>query len=57
MLKPILIGAPDWAAARSAASAMAATADTAQINDLSREIIAFLPPAFAFAALFVGAPY
>jgi hypothetical protein len=36
---------------------MAATADTAQINDLSREIIAFLPPAFAFAALFAGAPY
>src|SRR6516162_7486331 len=56
MLKPILIGAPDWAAARSAAGAIAATAHTAQINDLSREIIAFLPPAFAFAELFVGVP-
>jgi hypothetical protein len=55
MLKPILIGAPDCAAARSAASATAATADSAQINALSREIIAFLPPDFAFAALF--APY
>jgi hypothetical protein len=36
---------------------MAATADTAQINALSREIICVPPPAFAFAALFVGKAY
>src|SRR5277367_1542138 len=45
MLKPILIGSPDCATARSAASATTATAaaDTAPINDLNRDIIGFLP--------------
>src|SRR5271154_6856486 len=46
MLKPILIGSPDCAAAPSAAhatTAATASADTAEINDLNRETIAFLP--------------
>src|SRR5580704_18022964 len=46
MLKPILIGSPDCAAAQSAANATTAataSADTAEIKDLNRETITVSP--------------
>src|SRR6516162_7698557 len=45
MLKPILIGSPDWARAPSEAAVAAASAatDATAINDVNRDSIPFLP--------------